>query len=61
VITEGWLRAAITVRRTVSQARRRWSGSRSTFALRSRCQIGAWFHTMIPARSSRSSSPSLST
>ena len=61
VITDGWLRAAFTVRSTWATARLRSSGYRSRLAPWSRCHTGAWFHTMIPARSSRRSSPSLST
>ena len=61
VITDGWLRAAITVRRTVSQARLRWLSMRRMLAPRSRCQIGAWFQTRMPARSRRESRSSLST
>ena len=50
----------LTVRRTVSHARSRCLAKRSRLPRRSRCQIGAWLQTMIPARSSLSSSRSLS-
>ena len=60
VSTDGWLRAAVTVRRTVSRARSRSFGRQSRWAPASRCQIGAWFQTKIPARSSRLSSRSFS-
>ena len=58
VRTDGWLRASVTVRRTVRSARPSSFGCASRFTPRaeSRCQIGAWLQTMIPARSSRSSS-----
>jgi hypothetical protein len=54
-ITDGWLRAAVTPRRTVSTARARWDRYLSRL---SRCQIGDWLQTMIPARSSLESSRS---
>ena len=60
VSTDGWLRPAVTVRRTVSRARSRSFGRQSRCAPVSRCQIGASFHTKIPARSRRASSRSFS-
>ena len=58
VSTDAWLRPAFTVRSTVTSARWRSFGRQRMCFLLSRCQIGASFHTMIPARSNRESSRS---
>ena len=59
VSTDGWLRAALTVRSTDCSARSRPFRRHSRWAPVSRCQIGAWLQTRMPARSKRSSSRSL--